>query len=106
MFPKKGNNFPKTTESGKCKLNYQSAIAAALSIELGNSHRAVKTVMRWTGANERTVKNWLLGAVDHAASICCLSFGTQARCSKLSFGLPVGSSLSLAKCYWTCAALS
>ena len=31
MFPKKGNNFPRTTENG---LNYQSAIAAALSIEL------------------------------------------------------------------------
>jgi hypothetical protein len=61
MFPKKGNNFPTTTENGKCKLNYQSAIAAALSIELGNSHRAVKTVMRWTGANERTVKNWFAG---------------------------------------------
>src|SRR6516164_10385550 len=58
MFPKKGNNFPRTTENG---LNYQSAIAAALIIELGNSHRAVKTVMRWTGANERTVKNWFSG---------------------------------------------
>jgi hypothetical protein len=61
MFPKKGNNFLKSTENGKSGLNYQSAIAAALSIELGNSHRAVKTVMRWTGANERTVKNWLAG---------------------------------------------
>jgi hypothetical protein len=61
MFPKKGNNFPRCTESGKSGLNYQSAIAAALSFELGNSHRAVKTVMRWTGANERTVKNWLSG---------------------------------------------
>jgi hypothetical protein len=25
------------------------------------SHQAVKTVTRWTGANERTVKNWLRG---------------------------------------------
>ena len=61
MFPKKGNNFPKSTKNGKNGLNYQSTIAAALSIELGNSHRAVKTVMRWTGANERTVKNWFAG---------------------------------------------
>lgn len=61
MFPKKGNNFPKTTEIGKTGLIYQSAIAMALSTELGNSHRAVKTVMRWTGANERTVKNWFAG---------------------------------------------
>jgi hypothetical protein len=61
MFPKRGNNFPKSTQNRKSGLNYQSAIAAALSIELGNSHRAVKTVMRWTGANERTVKNWFAG---------------------------------------------
>src|SRR5262249_39373011 len=29
--------------------------------ELGDTHRAVKTVMRWTGASERAVKNWLAG---------------------------------------------
>jgi DeoR-like helix-turn-helix domain len=28
---------------------------------LGNSHRATKTVVRWTGASERTVKHWLAG---------------------------------------------
>jgi hypothetical protein len=61
MFPKEGNNFPKSASNGKRGLNYQSAIAAALRIELGDSHRAVKTVMRWTGANERTVKNWFAG---------------------------------------------
>ncbi len=33
----------------------------ALSAELGSTHQAVKTVMRWTGASERTVKNWLDG---------------------------------------------
>jgi hypothetical protein len=26
-----------------------------------SEYPAVKTVMRWTGANERTVKNWLAG---------------------------------------------
>ena len=34
----------------------------ALRDELGDSHRAIKTVMRWTGASERTVKNWISGA--------------------------------------------
>jgi hypothetical protein len=29
--------------------------------ELGDTHQAVKTVMRWTGAGERTAKNWLAG---------------------------------------------
>jgi hypothetical protein len=29
--------------------------------ELGDTHRAIKTVMRWTSASERTVKNWFSG---------------------------------------------
>jgi hypothetical protein len=32
-----------------------------LRAEVGNSHQAVKTLMRWTNANERTAKNWLGG---------------------------------------------
>lgn len=31
----------------------------ALQKELGQSHRAIKTVMGWTGASERSVKNWI-----------------------------------------------
>ena len=62
MFPKKGNYFPNGTGAGKGKVSYAAAIAAALRAELGDSHQAVKTnTMRWTGANERTVKNWLAG---------------------------------------------
>ena len=61
MFPKKGNYFPNGTRAGQGKVRYPEAIAAALRSELGDSHQAVKTVMRWTGANERTVKNWLAG---------------------------------------------
>jgi len=29
--------------------------------ELGPTHQAVKIIRRWTGAGERTVKNWLAG---------------------------------------------
>ena len=61
MFPKKGKYFPNGTRRGKDKIKYPEAIAAALRAELGDSHRAVKSVMRWTGANERTAKNWLAG---------------------------------------------
>ena len=61
MFPKTGNYFPNGGGSGRASVSYPVAIAAALKSELGNSHRAVKTVMRWTGANERTVKNWFAG---------------------------------------------
>ena len=59
MFPKKGNYFPNGAGAGKGKVSYPAAIAAALRAELGDTHQAVKTVMRWTGANDRTVKNWL-----------------------------------------------
>jgi hypothetical protein len=61
MFPKTGNYFPNGGGRGRAGGSYPAAIAAALKLELGNSHRAVKTVMRWTGANERTVKNWFAG---------------------------------------------
>jgi len=41
---------------------YSMAIADALRRELGQSHRAAKTLMMWTGASDRTAKNWLSGA--------------------------------------------
>ena len=56
MFPKKGNFFP----VGGTRM-YPTAVAAALRAEVGESRQAVKTLMRWTGANERSVKNWLSG---------------------------------------------
>jgi len=37
-------------------------VADALRSELGTSRQAVKTIVRWTGAEVRTVKNWLAGA--------------------------------------------
>lgn len=54
MFPKKGNTFPNRQQ-------YASGLAVALRDELGSTHQAVKTLMKWTNANERTVKNWLKG---------------------------------------------
>lgn len=53
-MPKKGRVLPAT--------EYADVIAFALRGELGQSHRAIKTVMRWTGASERATKNWLSGA--------------------------------------------
>jgi hypothetical protein len=60
MFPKTGNEFPRQPR-GLGDGEFEQAIAAALVSELGLTHRAVKTVMRWTGANERTVKHWFAG---------------------------------------------
>jgi hypothetical protein len=57
MLPKKGIVFPNAAELGP----YSRAIAYALKCELGSTHQATKIVMGWTGAGERTVKNWLAG---------------------------------------------
>jgi hypothetical protein len=40
---------------------FPQAVAFALKKELGATHQAAKIIMRWTGAGERTVKNWLSG---------------------------------------------
>lgn len=32
-----------------------------MKCELGSTHQAVKIIRKWTGAGERTVKNWLAG---------------------------------------------
>src|SRR5436305_2319911 len=60
MFPKTGKKFP--TAADLVVKTYASLIAEVLTKELGNSHHAHKTLMRWTGANERTAKNWMSGS--------------------------------------------
>src|SRR5665213_4184443 len=57
MLPKKGIVFPNGDNLGP----YAMAVAYALKSQLGTTHRAVKIIMRWTDAGERTVKNWLAG---------------------------------------------
>lgn len=41
---------------------FNRMVAAALRNEVGESGRSIKTVMTWTGACERTAKNWLSGS--------------------------------------------
>jgi hypothetical protein len=53
---KRGRYFPLDPTD-----TYAPAIAQALRRQLGETHQAVKTVMRWTGASERTAKNWFSG---------------------------------------------
>lgn len=61
MFPKMGKSFPDDSDRQADEADYALTIAAALRQELGNSHQGIKTVMRWSGAEERTVKNWFAG---------------------------------------------
>ena len=66
-FPKKGKSFPKRG-NGNDNLNFNPddrafalKIASALKSELRDQNSRAKLVAGWTGANERTVKNWILG---------------------------------------------
>ena len=59
MIPNEGRFVHRASEID-C-LTYASAIADALRSELGAAHCATKTLMRWSGASDRCVKNWLSG---------------------------------------------
>jgi hypothetical protein len=61
MFLKKGKIFPGGDGKGPHQMTYAAALAEALRGDQGDTHQAIKAVMRWTGANERTVKNWFAG---------------------------------------------
>src|SRR4051794_14335296 len=58
-FPKKGKEFPERV----CATGLAAHVAAALRRDLGQTHAAVKTISGWTGAHERTVKQWLSGRI-------------------------------------------
>ncbi|WP_237062863.1 hypothetical protein [Loktanella sp. M215] len=65
-FPKEGKFFPKETayngkgghQTNGCFVN---EIASPLQRSLDDSRAGVKTLSAWTGANEKTVTNWLSG---------------------------------------------
>lgn len=65
-FPKKGKFFPKGigyNKKGDHLTNgcFVEEIASALRRSPGGSQVSVKMVANWTGANEKTVKNWFSG---------------------------------------------
>lgn len=49
------------SENGTNSRIFATRVAAALNEELGKTSAHVKIVAAWTGANERTVKNWFAG---------------------------------------------
>ena len=57
----KGRKLPFNGEDKGPQEGYAAELAAALRREMQRRHVAIKTVMRWTGAGERTVKAWLSG---------------------------------------------
>jgi hypothetical protein len=54
-FPKTGKSMPMSRGA------FADMIAVSLRTSLGGTHAAIKTAAAWTGANERTVKNWFAG---------------------------------------------
>jgi hypothetical protein len=65
-FPKKGKSFPKRGGDGGSDFNlddraFAMKIALALKSELKDRSSRAKLVAGWTGASERTVKNWISG---------------------------------------------
>jgi hypothetical protein len=65
-FPKKGKSFPKRGGDGSSDFSlddhaFTMKIASALTSELKDRNSRAKLVAGWTGANERTVKNWISG---------------------------------------------
>ncbi|WP_395697408.1 hypothetical protein [Methylocella sp.] len=61
MLPKKGRKFPLWTGVLGGRDAYAQTVAELLRKEHGDSHRAIKQLMRQTDASERTVKHWLSG---------------------------------------------
>lgn len=61
MLPKKGRKLPVWTGVFGEHRAYALAIAELLRKEHGDSHRAIKQVMRQTDASERSVKHWFSG---------------------------------------------
>lgn len=58
MLPKTGRKLTPTSDAN---LLFARMLSEALAEELGHTHRAVKTAMRWTGASESCVKLWIAG---------------------------------------------
>ena len=57
MLPKMGNELHRRSKSDGQAADFRDALAATLKQELGTTHQAIKTVMAWTGASERTAMN-------------------------------------------------
>ena len=80
-FPNKGRSFPVTGDADRGGKRPPSIvtreICEALRRELGTTPAAAKIVMNWTGASERTVKNWFAGRYgpneEHLVSLAAKS---------------------------------
>lgn len=60
-LPKKGGKLPASRTRQEEAREFAKAVSDALKEELARGS-SIKTIMSWTGAGERTVKEWLAGS--------------------------------------------
>lgn len=63
LLPAKGNKLPFSEVASRSPVGYARAIADALQSEVISGGASAKSIMRWTGACERTVKGWISGTI-------------------------------------------
>ena len=91
----KGRILPVCEGDGGGAECYIAAVAAVLRSELGGTRAAAKTLMRWTGAGERTVKAWLGGVSGPSGEHLIALMRDRMRCSRWCCGSPVGPSVTV-----------
>ena len=90
MLPIRGKSFPRNGSQGRETQHLAIEISKALRAELGGTHQTVKTIMSWTCASERTIKNWLDGShgpsgvhliqvIRHSDAVCSLVLQLAGR---------------------------
>jgi hypothetical protein len=78
MLPKTGSEvpFPRARPSERV---YLAEIFQALHAELDGTGGVTKTIMRWTGASDRTARNWMSGAAGPSGyHLICLARESDA----------------------------
>ena len=82
MLPKSGNKVPGANRPTEDQ--YLERIRDALRQELGGHGGATKTIMRWTGASDRTARNWMSGAAGPSGfHLICLARESNAVLSAM-----------------------
>lgn len=66
FLPEAGNKLHLEDVTMNAEHDFGELVSVALRNELGSTRQTIKTIMRWTGASERTAKNWL--AATHGPS--------------------------------------
>ena len=61
-FPKSGKPFPRRHRPSPGTRTFARLVSTALKASLRGQVSSIKIVAGWTGANERTVKNWFAGS--------------------------------------------